>query len=232
MLRCPELFAKSPVRLRGRFSGVGRRSLAGPGTYFAVLPLGRLQNLVYRLQDHFEVMQYWREDNKLHRLPPTKAVELNWDHLLVEAGPQVKRLNEEGDAEQLRHFADDAAPTFWICSSVPTNGVILNYSCERCANWGSDPLVFSMPIEYAHFERMGIAPKDGGRLRRAPARDRAPAWCACGGFRGVLRRSAIFADHFGHPARSAGSTSTGRWMIFTTKPDSARTRPSSRSIFL
>ena len=65
---------------------------------------------------------------------------------------------------------------------------------------GLDPLVISMPIEYAHFERMGISPECidayAWRLRDFARRYEVPVV----DFVELGEQPRFFADHFGHPS--------------------------------
>ncbi len=198
MLRYPQVFEKSPIL------AAGVRGLAGDrwrdrALYFAALPLGRLQNVIYRLQDHYEVMENLRQDSRLRHLPGRKPVEIDWEKLLAESLPLVKPLQEEGDAEErLRHFSDDSAFLHALQQSYEWGDFELLLRTVR--ELGLDPLLFSMPIESAHFERMGISPQTiaayAGRLREFARRYDVPV----ADFSDFSDDPRFFADHFGHPS--------------------------------
>ena len=198
MLRYPRVFQNSPVL------SVVVRALAADrwpdrALYFAALPLGRLQNMVFRLQDHFEVMNTLCRDKKRHHQPVHKLTSLHWKTRLVKALPLVKPLREEGaDEARLRHFAGDGA---------------FLQALQRSYEWGDlelllrvvkelhlDPLLLSMPIEYAHFERMGISPQSidayASRLHEFAQRAGVPV----ADFADMGEDPRFFADHFGHPS--------------------------------
>jgi len=198
MLRYPQVFEKSPVLAAGVWGLAGDR-WRDRALYFAALPLGRLQNFVYRLQDHYEVMDNSREDSRLRHLPGRKTEDIDWEKLLAESLPLVKPLSEEGEAEErLRHFTDDAGFLHALDQSYEWGDFEL--LLRTVQELGLDPLLFSMPIESAHFERMGIAPQTiatyGERLREFARRYDVPV----ADFSDFSDDSRFFADHFGHPS--------------------------------
>jgi D-alanine transfer protein len=197
MLRYPQIMRKSPV-LAAAVWGVGGDRLLDRAIFFAAMPLGWLQNAVYRLQDHFEVIQAKRDDHKLYHLVARKPAELDWDRLFAEAGPLVKPLPEDTPDERLKQFAGDAA---------------FLEALQRSAEWGDfelllrvvrelhlDPLLLSMPMEYEHFERMGISAQaiDAYALRLRALADRYQVPIV--DFADLGEDPRFFADHFGHPS--------------------------------
>ena len=163
------------------------------------LPLGRLQNVVYHLQDHFEVLEFLRGGQQA--APPAPARRLRPSigrGLLAEAGPLVKPLPEEG-----RMSGCGILPTTRL-SSTRCNGPFewgdLELLLRTVRELGLDPLLLSMPIEYEHFERMGIAPQSidayAWQLHDFAARYQVPV----ADFVDFSDDPRFFADHFGHPS--------------------------------
>ena len=197
MLRYPEVFDKSPLL------AVAARALAGDHwhdrlLYFAALPLGRLQNAVFHLQDHYEVLAHLKEERRLRHVPKRAPQPLDWDALLAASQHQLKPLPPDVPNPRLRQFAND--------------GVFLQ-ALQRSYEWGDfevllrtarelglDPLVLSMPLEYAHFERMGLSPQCidayAWRLRDFSQRYHVPVV----DFAELGEDPQFFADHFGHPS--------------------------------
>jgi len=198
ILRYPQVFEKSPVLAAGVWGLAGDR-WRDRAIYFAALPLGRLQNMVYRLQDRFEVMNSIREDSKLRHLPHRQKSSLDWESLLAEALPLVKPLEQEGEAEErLRHFTSDAAFLEALERSLEWGDLELLLRTVR--ELGLDPLLLTMPMETAHFQRMGISPRIVDaytmRLREFARRYDVPV----ADFLEFSGDPRFFADHFGHPS--------------------------------
>jgi len=201
MLRYPQLFEKSPV-LEAAVWGLAGDRLRDRALYYAAWPLGWLQNRIFRLQDHLEVLTSIHRDRKLRHLPGHKASPIEWEHLLAKALPRVKPLHREGEAEKrLRHFTDDGAFLEAVQRSYEWGDLELLLRATK--ELDLDPLLVSMPMEYAHFERMGISPQSidayGARLREFARRYQVPLV----DFVDMGEDPRFFADHFGHPSAVA-----------------------------
>lgn len=197
MLRYPEVFTKSPVL------AVAARALAGDRLrdrllYFATVPLGRLQNAVFHLQDHFEVIAQIEEEHHLQRPTRRAAKPLDWDALLAASQHQLRPLLPDAPDPRLRQFANDAMFLQSLQHSYEWGDFELLLRTAR--ELGLDPLVMSMPLEYAHFERMGLSPPCidayAWRLREFARRYQVPVV----DFVELGEDPQFFADHFGHPS--------------------------------
>lgn len=197
MLRYPEVFDKSPVL------AVAARALAGERLrdrllYFATVPLGRMQNMVYRLQDHFEVIAHLQEEHRLRHVPKRVVKALDWDALLASSQRLVKPLPPDLPDPRLRQFASDGLFLQALQRSYEWGDFELLLRTVR--ELGLDPLIMSMPLEYAHFERMGLSAQAvdayAWRLREFSQRYQVPVV----DFADLGEDSQFFADHFGHPS--------------------------------
>lgn len=197
MLRYPEVFDKSPVL------AVAARALAGDRLrdrllYFATMPLGRLQSAVYRLQDHFEVIAHLKEERRLRHTPKRVAKTLDWDALLASSQHASKPLAPDVPDPRLRQFASDGQFLQSLQRSYEWGDFELLLRTAR--ELGLDPLIMSMPLEYAHFERMGLSPQAidayAWRLREFSQRYQVPVV----DFADLGEDPQFFADHFGHPS--------------------------------
>jgi len=209
MLRYPQIMQKSPLLATAVWSLAGDR-LADRALFFAAMPLGWLQNAVYRLQDHFEIVQWMRDDHKLFHLVPRQAAKLDWDRLLAEAAPLVKPLPEEVPDSRFRYFDDDAAFLEALERSYEWDDLALLLRVVR--ELKLDPLLLSMPIEDAHLERMGISP-----LCRAAYSEKLHAFASTHDvpvvdFLDHGNDPEFFADHFGHPSAKG-------WLYFNRALD-------------
>lgn len=197
MLRYPEVFDQSPLL------AVAARALAGDRLrdrllYLASVPLGRLQNVVYRLQDHFEVIDQLEQERRRGHAHVRQEAPLDWDALLAASQRQWTPLPEDVPDPRLRQFANDGAFLHALQNSYEWGDLELLLRALR--ELGLDPLVLSMPIEYAHFERMGISPPCidayAWRLRAFAQRYQVPVV----DFADLGEDPQFFADHFGHPS--------------------------------
>lgn len=198
MLRYPEVFDKSPV-LAMAVRGLAGDRLRDRLLYFASIPLGRLQNVVYRLQDHFEVIDHLKDDRWVRHLPKRQESRLDWETLLTAAQGEWQPPPEDVyDAERTKVFANDAAFLQSLQHSYEWGDMELLLRSVR--ELGLDPLLLSIPVEYAHFERMGISPQSidayAWRLNDFAKRYQIPVV----DFADLGEDPQFFADHFGHPS--------------------------------
>jgi D-alanine transfer protein len=197
LMRYPDILKKSPVLAAAVSSLSSNRPFEGV-IYFASMPLGWLQNSIYELQDHYEVVWWARGDHKLYHLVRRQSAKLHWERLLAEAARSSKPLPEEEFESRFRYFADDEAFREALGRSVEWEdlGLLLRVVRELKL----DPLLLSMPMEDAHFERMGISSECRtayseklhafARMHGVPVAD----------FADHSRDPRFFADHYGHPS--------------------------------
>jgi D-alanine transfer protein len=162
------------------------------------MPLGWLQTAVYRLQDHYEVVWWMRGDHKLYHLVRRKSSKLHWDRLLANAVKTTKPPPEEEFDSRFRYFADDMAFIEALGRSAEWEDLALLLRVVR--ELKLDPLLLSMPMEDAHFERMGISPE-----YRAAYSERLHEFASVHSvpvvdFADHGADPKFFADHYGHPS--------------------------------
>ncbi|HEY3899459.1 MAG TPA: D-alanyl-lipoteichoic acid biosynthesis protein DltD [Chthoniobacter sp.] len=197
LTRYPKLMEKSPV-LATAVSSLARDQWLDRAIYFASMPLGWLENAVYRLQDHYEVVWWARGDHKLFHLVRRKTKKLDWQRLLAETVRKTKAPPEEEFDSRFRYFSGDAAFTEALERSAEWEDLALLLRVVR--ELKLDPLLLSMPMEDAHFEQMGISPE-----YRVAYSERLHAFAslhdvAVVDFLDHSRDPKFFADHYGHPS--------------------------------
>jgi D-alanine transfer protein len=166
MLQYPSTLEKEPL-LTFALEKLADGSVASRALYYAVLPLGKFQNVIRRLQDDWEVMVF------LHTQPgltpvSRQAAPLDWPALLSQA-----------DQEQREHARDSPfgfENDFWQAhsqevlrqqNSRTADGV--RRTLERSAEWtdltlllqvtqelGAQPLLLSMPLNAAYYDFLGV----------------------------------------------------------------------------
>jgi D-alanine transfer protein len=198
MLRYGEVFNKSPV-LAVAVRGLAGDRLRDRLLYFACVPLGRLQNVVYRLQDHFEVIDHLKDDRWLRHMPKRHEASLDWETLLADSQRQWKPLPEDvNEPDRTKVFTDDGMFLQSLQRSYEWGDMELLLRTAR--ELGVDPLLLSIPIEYAHFERMGISPSAidayAWQLNEFAKRYQIPVV----DFADLGEDPRFFTDHFGHPS--------------------------------
>ncbi|MEI9895369.1 MAG: D-alanyl-lipoteichoic acid biosynthesis protein DltD [Chthoniobacter sp.] len=197
MLRYPEVFDKSPL-LAVAVRGLASDRLRDRLLYFASVPLGRLQNMVFRLQDHFEVIDQLERERRRWHTHDRQETPLDWEALLAASQAQWEPLPEDVPDPRLRQFASDGAFLQALQRSYEWGDLELLLRAVR--ELGLDPLVLSMPLEYAHFERMGLSPQCidayAWRLRAFAQRYHVPVV----DFAELGEDPQFFADHYGHPS--------------------------------
>jgi hypothetical protein len=157
-----------------------------------------MQNVIYRLQDHFEVVEHLKTDRNLRHAPKRRESPLDWDALLAASERKLRPLSADIPSERLRIFANDAKFLKSLQRSYEWGDLELLLRTVR--ELGLDPLLLSMPMEYAHFERMGISPQTvdayAWRLNDFAKRYQVPVV----DFADLGEDPQFFADHFGHPS--------------------------------
>jgi D-alanine transfer protein len=200
MLDFPETLASDPL-LRFALDRLADPSPLGRAQYWAVLPLGKLHNLVLRLQDHWETVAYIRRQPNLDPTVPRRPARLDWSSLLVRSQREAERQagsNPAGFSKRLRRHP---IGTWKVMANIRSGRAFLR-DIETATGWtdlelllrtlnelGARPLLLSPPLEGAFFDFWGVP----SRPRQAyydRLRDTAGRY-------GVPLRD--FADHDGDP---------------------------------
>ncbi len=171
MLQYPGTLDKDPL-LRFALERLADGSPASRVLYHAALPLGKLQNLVLELQDHWETLAFIRKQRRLDPTVPHRPAPLDWSGLLVKAATEQRqhadnnpfgfdnqiwsrRLRAEvsrqrkirTDAQFLRNLGDAQE---WRDLDLLLRGL---------RDLGAEPLILSMPIQGAYYDYTGVTPR-------------------------------------------------------------------------
>jgi len=128
--------------------------------YYAALPLGRLQNGIGRLQDHFEAALHIVDRPDMPDQPRKQRV-LNWDENLRKADALARQIAAKAKA----------APKLTQKPKGSRDGVFLA-RLKRASEWtdfeltlrivrelGAQPLLLSMPVHARDLETVGVSRK-------------------------------------------------------------------------
>jgi D-alanine transfer protein len=173
MLEYPGTLADDPL-LMFALRQLADGSPASRALYYASLPLGKLQNLVLRLQDHWETLVFVRAQVGLQAVRRRESG-VDWPTLLS-AAEQDTRRRAGGNP-----FGFDSA--FWASHAPEIAGQKGRYphaaaerNAEHSAEWtdlalllrvieelGGEPLLLGIPLNGAYYDHLGVSPA----IRRA-----------------------------------------------------------------
>ncbi len=149
MLQYPETFANDRV-LTLALASLADDRLLSHLLYDALWPLGKLEELVLRMQDHWETLRLIYDERGLKRRVPRVPAPLDWSALLAAA----------------KHEEDEDAAT----RSRPRRGGFSISRLQESAEWtdlelllealrafGARPLILSMPIAGAFYDTHGVS---------------------------------------------------------------------------
>ena len=87
MLDYPDTLAKDPVLLFA-LRNLAKGSLYNQVMYYMVFPLGQLNSLIIRMQDHFAVWRYLQSHPQIKQAVHRKPVNINWSMQIATAKSQ------------------------------------------------------------------------------------------------------------------------------------------------
>jgi len=137
--------------------------------YGAVWPLGQIQNMIGRVQDHFEAaLHIMAEDEKLDQQPERRGIRsLNWNDLVKRAAQftinktslQAKRneINKKR-AKLALESTEVHTQTFLKQVTKAKEWTDLDLLLRTFQELGAKPLLLSMPVEDIRLEVYGVSP--------------------------------------------------------------------------
>ena len=172
MLTFPRTLAANPLLAFGleRLAG---DSLLDRALYYAVLPLGRLQNLVLELQDRWEALAYIRSRPDVSPSVLRQEARPDWPPVLKRAEQEAKARDDNnpfgfdnriwerrsGSLSARRNSRTDAG----FARTVPyaPGAADLDLLLQGLRDLGARPLIVSMPLKGPYFTYLGVSA--GGR---------------------------------------------------------------------
>lgn len=166
MLAYPQTLARDPL-LRFALERLADGSLTSRIAYYVSLPLGKLQNVVLRLQDDWETFVFLRAQSGLSGEARHSAV-LDWTDLLHRAEQETRlqaNNNQLGFENALwTRLAPEIAGQKGLSKVEP-----VQTNLERSEEWtdlelllravrglGGEPLILSIPMKGAYYDYLGI----------------------------------------------------------------------------
>jgi D-alanine transfer protein len=170
MLDYPGTLEKDPLAYQAAQALVAN-DLPQTLLYWALVPLGTVNNLVYRLQDDWEsldLVQQVPEQRIRSDSPPVTGI-ADWSALAETAREEYKLEAdnnpygiEAGKWADFNHRLNDHR-FLWIDKSFKQRmqGTLewrdLDLLLHALREWGAEPLVLSMPMPRAYWERLGVS---------------------------------------------------------------------------
>jgi poly-D-alanine transfer protein DltD len=168
MLENPATLEGDPV-LKFALTMLADGSPFSQAVYYAVLPLGKLQNLALRLQDDWEVVSFIRQRPDLGPDVPRQEARLDWPSLLAEAerASQAQadnnpfgfdntywRQNASKLTEQKGQRSD---PSFLKYVQSATGWGDLELLLRGLRDLGAEPLILSAPMKGPYYDYWGVS---------------------------------------------------------------------------
>jgi D-alanine transfer protein len=185
--------------LNGTLHRLARGTMLDRGVYYAAWPLGQMENLVGRIQDHFEAAIH------IIGLPsapeqPRRIRPLNWDEYARRADALSHNLAAKAKAappltQRPKGSRDDQ---FLARLKKATEWTDFDLTLRALRELGAQPLLLSMPVHAKDLEAVGVSPKAraafSAQLQLVASQYQAPLVY----FRTHEDDPAFFADHFDH----------------------------------
>jgi D-alanine transfer protein len=166
MLQYPETLANDPL-LAFALEQLAEGSLRGRVLYYASLPLGKLHNLVLRLQDHWETLVFLHAQLGLQPAPRHGA-DLDWTDLLNRAEQETRRKAGSNPFGFENAFWATQAPDIARQKDMYASETVRR-NFERSAEWtdfelllraisdlGGQPLILGIPMNGAYYDYLGV----------------------------------------------------------------------------
>ena len=136
--------------------------------YYATFPMGALQNLVSRSQDHFEAAMHILDQPGLPEDPPKKRRVLKWDEHLRHAEEFAKATAAKAAIAKAAKPGPPPPPRrphgsrdeVWLAKlEKATEWTDFGLLLRTLQELGAQPLVMSMPVHNQDLENAGVSPK-------------------------------------------------------------------------
>ncbi len=167
MLSYPATLQQSPL-LRFALERLADDSPLSRVLYLGAIPLGRLQNLILELQDHWAVLTYLKDHPALSPDVKRQPATINWDRLLAEAERESQarhaaapdRTDRLLSKERARHIQDRYRrndPLFLAKVGQGDGWNDLDLLLHTITDLGARPLILSAPLNGRWYDRKHVS---------------------------------------------------------------------------
>lgn len=168
MLDYPSTVEREPL-LRFALNELADDSPTSRLLYYAVLPLGKLQTLVLRLQDHWETLRFLRAQQGLRPAVPREVAPVDWPAVLARAQSDTRRHSSNNifgfpndywqihSDEVLKQKDERSSAVFLRLLQDSKEWGDLRLLLRGLQDLGAEPLIISMPMNDTYFEFLGTS---------------------------------------------------------------------------
>jgi D-alanine transfer protein len=157
MLECPSTLEKSPL-LRFALRRLASHRWPDRIVYCALLPIGKVQNAVLALQDHFAALAHIL--HKIKPAPPQHEETIDWQELIAKVG--ALKTTDEDKTKTTSSFEEQIPPggrddAFRTRMDEGQGWIEFELLLRTLASVHARPLLLSMPIAGQFYDRTGIS---------------------------------------------------------------------------
>jgi D-alanine transfer protein len=157
MLECPGTLEKSPL-LRFALRRLASHRWPDHVVFCALLPIGKVQNAVLALQDHFAALAHIL--HKFKPAPPQHAEIIDWQELIAKVG--VLKTTDEDKTKTPSSLEDQIPPggrdeAFRTRMDEGQGWIEFELLLRTLASVHARPLLLSMPIAGQFYDQAGIS---------------------------------------------------------------------------
>ncbi len=168
MVRYPSTLERSPL-LRFSLERLAENSPINRALYYAVFPLGKLQNLILRLQDHWETLALIRLHPELGIEVPRRPLRPDWSSLQVDAEREAQQRSDsnpfgfdnqywvENGQRLTSQRGRNSDRLFLQQLSQETDWTDLELLLRGLRELGAQPLLLSVPIKGVYYDYWGVS---------------------------------------------------------------------------
>ena len=157
MLDFPATLEADPL-LKFALERLADGSPGSRAVYYSVLPLGKLQNLVLRLQDHWETLALIRGQPDLAPDVPRRAAALDWQSLQTEAARMAQTLARERAQKSSTEASPESSGDRQFLQRVRQSAewTDLDLLMRGLAQLGAQPIILSQPLAGTAFDHLRV----------------------------------------------------------------------------
>ena len=172
MLDFPDTLERDPL-LKFAVDRLADDSLLSRLLYYLVLPLGKLENLVFHLQDHWETLTFIRQQPGLNPDPPNQAGRPDWASLAIMAERDAVQAADNNPFgfdhrlwdQHIERFPEKIEPkkpnrsdsTFVEAVQNGPGWTDLELLLRGLKELGAEPLILSAPMKGVYYDYRGVS---------------------------------------------------------------------------